>query len=211
GDPVPRPAQSTNALAAIVYTSGTTGRSKGAMLTRGNLASNATALAAAWHFTTRDVLLHALPLFHVHGLFAAINTVLASGSSLLLLGGFDAAQVLRHLPSVTAFMGVPTFYTRLLQLPGLDRGSTANIRLFVSGSAPLLAATHWEFEQRTGHVILERYGMTETLMNTSNAYDGPRLPGSVGLPLPGIEVRIVDVDSGAPASGPDAIGAIEIR
>ncbi len=200
-----------SALAAIVYTSGTTGRSKGAMLTRTNLASNATTLAAAWEFTARDVLLHALPLFHVHGLFAAINTVLASGSSLLLLDAFDAVQVLRHLPQASVFMGVPTHYTRLLQLPGLDRAACANVRLFVSGSAPLLADTHREFEQRTGHRILERYGMTETLMNTSNPYGGPRVPGTVGPPLPGIEVRIVDPESGARAQGADAIGGIEIR
>jgi malonyl-CoA/methylmalonyl-CoA synthetase len=206
-----RPALGADALAAILYTSGTTGRSKGAMLTRGNLASNATTLAAAWRFSPRDVLLHALPLFHVHGLFAALNTVLASGSSLLLLEGFDAAQVLQHLPTVTVFMGVPTHYTRLLKLPGLDRALGAQLRLFVSGSAPLLADTHREFEQRTGHRILERYGMTETLMNTSNPYDGPRLPGSVGPPLPGIEVRINEADSGQMAARPELIGAIEIR
>lgn len=199
------------ALAAIIYTSGTTGRSKGAMLTRGNLASNARALAAAWRFSADDVLLHALPLFHVHGLFAAINTVLASGSSLLLLGGFSAAEVLRHLPDATVLMGVPTFYTRLLREPGLNQHVTRGMRLFVSGSAPLLAETHRQFEQRTGHVILERYGMTETLMNTSNPYEGARLPGYVGPPLPGIEVRVVDAGTGAPVSGPDAIGAIEIR
>jgi len=210
--PLPRsPAFQGGTLAAIVYTSGTTGRSKGAMLTRTNLASNATTLAAAWGFTERDVLLHALPLFHVHGLFAAINTVLAAGSSLLLLAAFDAAQVLQHLPEASVFMGVPTHYTRLLQLPGLDRTACANLRLFVSGSAPLLAETHREFEQRTGHRILERYGMTETLMNTSNPYAGPRVPGTVGPPLPGIEIRIVDPESGQRTQGADAIGGIEIR
>jgi malonyl-CoA/methylmalonyl-CoA synthetase len=210
-DPAQRVQLGPSALAAIIYTSGTTGRSKGAMLTRGNLASNARALATAWKFSADDVLLHALPLFHVHGLFAAINTVLVSGSSLLLLGAFDAADVLRHLPAVTVLMGVPTFYTRLLQLPGLDRRSTANVRLFVSGSAPLLAETHRAFAQRTGHVILERYGMTETLMNASNPYDGARLPGFVGPPLPGVGIRLVDPDSGAPVEQPGEVGAIEIR
>ncbi|MFI4891649.1 MAG: AMP-binding protein [Steroidobacterales bacterium] len=219
GDPGVRPWLDASALAAIIYTSGTTGRSKGAMLTRGNLASNASALAAAWRFRADDVLLHALPLFHVHGLFAAINTVLASGSGLLLLAGFDAAQVLQHFPAVTVVMGVPTYYTRLLRLPGLDRQSTAGIRLFVSGSAPLLAETHREFEQRTGQVILERYGMTETLMITSNPYEGPRRPGFVGQPLPGIEVRLVAESAGAGTAdsavavigAPDQVGAIEVR
>ncbi len=211
GSPAARALFGADALAAIIYTSGTTGRSKGAMLTRGNLASNADALAAAWRFTADDVLLHALPLFHVHGLFAALNTVLAAGASLVLLSGFDAAQVLGLLPRATVLMGVPTFYTRLLQLSALDRTATASIRLFVSGSAPLLAETHREFHARTGHVILERYGMTETLMNTSNPYDGERLPGYVGLPLPGVEVRLVDPESGVPQAGGDGIGAIEVR
>jgi malonyl-CoA/methylmalonyl-CoA synthetase len=186
-----------DAPAAIVYTSGTTGRSKGAMLSRANLASNATTLAEVWRFSGRDILLHVLPLFHIHGLFAAINTVLASGSGLLLLPKFDAALTLQHLPKATVFMGVPTHYTRLLQLPELDRGATAGVRLFVSGSAPLLPETHHEFLRRTGHVILERYGMTETLINTSNPYDGVRKPGSVGPPLPGIEIRIAGGDIGA--------------
>jgi malonyl-CoA/methylmalonyl-CoA synthetase len=181
-----------DSLAAIVYTSGTTGRSKGAMLTRGNLASNAAALAAAWRFTDSDILLHTLPLFHVHGLFAAINTVLASGSSMLLMPRFDAEQTLAILPRVSVYMGVPTHYTRLLQEPGLDRGAASGMRLFISGSAPLLPETHREFLRRTGHQILERYGMTETLMNTSNPYDGARIPGSVGKPLPGISVRVRD-------------------
>jgi malonyl-CoA/methylmalonyl-CoA synthetase len=210
GAALPRATLDGSALAAIVYTSGTTGRSKGAMLTRANLASNATTLQAAWDFTPRDVLLHTLPLFHVHGLFAALNTALAAGSSLLLLDGFDSSKILQHLPAVTVFMGVPTYYTRLLQRPELDRAASAAVRLFVSGSAPLLPETHREFEQRTGHRILERYGMTETLMNTSNPCHGPRLPGTVGPPLPGIEVRIVD----AAGEGPDtvgAIGGIEIR
>lgn len=190
--PLPTRDGDAHSPAAIVYTSGTTGRSKGAVLTRGNLASNATVLAQAWRFTSADVLLHTLPLFHVHGLFAAINTVLASGSCMVLMSKFDAAQVLAHLPEATVYMGVPTHYTRLLQEPGLDRPSAAGMRLFVSGSAPLLAETHQEFERRTGHRILERYGMTETLMITSNPYDGERKPGSVGPPLPGVNVRLTD-------------------
>jgi malonyl-CoA/methylmalonyl-CoA synthetase len=200
-----------SSLAALLYTSGTTGRSKGAMLTRGNLSSNAVTLAQAWRFTANDVLLHALPIFHVHGLFVAINTVLASGSSMLFLPKFDVDQVVRLLPSATVMMGVPTFYTRLLQHPGLSRELVRNVRLFVSGSAPLLAETHREFQARTGHAILERYGMSETLMNTSNPYDGERIPGSVGPALPGVEIRITDPDSGAPLTEPDSIGMIEVR
>jgi len=189
-------------VAALIYTSGTTGRSKGAMLSRRNLAANAQALAECWQFTTDDVLLHALPLFHVHGLFAALNTVLAAGASLLLLPTFEPTEVLRQMHSATVFMGVPTYYTRLLQQTGLTRAATAHMRLFVSGSAPLLAETHREFERRTGQVILERYGMTETLMNTSNPYDGTRLPGSVGPALPGVTLRV---------SGADDVGMLEIR
>ncbi len=201
------PVLGPNSLAAIVYTSGTTGRSKGAMLTRGNLASNAATLAAVWRFTADDILLHTLPLFHVHGLFAAINTVLASASSLVLLPKFDAAAVLTRLPEATVYMGVPTHYARLLQEPALDPRVTAHMRLFVSGSAPLPAQTHHEFLRRTGHRILERYGMTETLMNTSNPYDGVRVPGSVGPPLPGVAIRV------AHAATDDApeIGTLEIK
>jgi len=198
-----------NSLAAIVYTSGTTGRSKGAMLSRANLASNAAALVEAWHFTSRDVLLHTLPLFHVHGLFAGINTVLASGSSLLLLSKFDAESALRCLPQATVLMGVPTHYSRLLQLTGLNREAAAGVRLFISGSAPLLMDTHREFLRRTGHSILERYGMTETLMNTSNPYDGVRKPGSVGTPLPGIAVRVTG-ETGADDSRGDVAGTLEV-
>ena len=200
-----------SALAALLYTSGTTGRSKGAMLTRANLASNAVTLAEAWQFTRRDVLLHALPIFHVHGLFVAINTVLASGSSMLFLPKFDADQVTRLLPRASVMMGVPTFYTRLLQHPALSRERVANMRLFVSGSAPLLAETHREFQSRTGHAILERYGMSETLMNTSNPYQGERIPGSVGPALPGVDVRIANPETGAVLTEPDAIGMIEVR
>jgi malonyl-CoA/methylmalonyl-CoA synthetase len=199
-------AGAADAVAAIVYTSGTTGRSKGAMLTRGNLASNAAALVQAWRFVSDDILLHSLPLFHVHGLFAAINTVIASGASLWLMPKFDAATALALLPGATVYMGVPTHYTRLLQEPGLNRESTARMRLFVSGSAPLLAETHREFLARTGHMLLERYGMTETLMNTSNPYDGPRRPGSVGPALPGVGVRVaLSGDAG------QVVGALEVR
>lgn len=200
-----------SSLAALLYTSGTTGRSKGAMLTRANLASNAATLVDAWRFSSADVLLHALPIFHVHGLFVAINTVLAAGASMLFMDRFDANQVMLHLRHATVMMGVPTFYTRLLQHPDLSRESTSGIRLFVSGSAPLLADTHREFLQRTGHSILERYGMSETLMNTSNPYDGPRIPGSVGPALPGIEVRITEPQSGEPLTQANAVGMIEVR
>ena len=199
------------AHAALLYTSGTTGRSKGAMLTRGNLATNAAALVDCWRFTERDVLLHALPLFHVHGLFISVNTVLAAGASLLLLERFDATEVLRRLPAASVLMGVPTHYTRLLAEPGLDRAATEGMRLFVCGSAPLLPETHREFEVRTGHAILERYGMTETLVNASNPYDGPRLPGSVGPPLPGVEIRVTRGDTGVVVEQPGAVGMLEVR
>lgn len=198
-------------LAALLYTSGTTGRSKGAMLTRANLATNAITLAQTWRFTEHDVLLHALPIFHVHGLFVAINTVLAAGSSMLFLPKFAADEVVRLLPEATVMMGVPTFYTRLLQHPGFTHDAAKSIRLFVSGSAPLLAETHREFRARTGHAILERYGMSETLMNTSNPYDGERIAGSVGPALPGIEVRIADPESGVPLPEAEAVGMIEVR
>ena len=198
-------------LAAIVYTSGTTGRSKGAMLTRANLASNAAVLASVWHFSADDVLLHTLPLFHIHGLFAAINTALASGCGVLLLPKFDAESTIKHLPQSTVFMGVPTYYTRLLHHAELNRDSTRNIRLFVSGSAPLLSETHREFLARTGHIILERYGMTETLMNTSNPYEGPRLAGSVGKPLPGTSIRVSDVQGQGGDMQPNAIGMLEVK
>ncbi len=200
-----------SSLAALLYTSGTTGRSKGAMLSRANLASNAATLAQAWQFTSTDVLLHALPIFHVHGLFVAINTVLASGGSMLFLPKFDADEVVRLLPRASVMMGVPTFYTRLLQHPGLNHDAVRNVRLFISGSAPLLAETHREFQSCTGHAILERYGMSETLMNTSNPYEDARVPGSVGQPLPGVEVRIADPESGAVFHEANAIGMIEVR
>ena len=197
-------------LAALVYTSGTTGRPKGAMLTQANLAANAVALAHAWRFLTQDQLLHALPLFHVHGLCVAINTVVVAGAGLMLLPKFDAATVLQHLPQASVFMGVPTHYTRLLQEPGLDRHAAARVRLFVSGSAPLLPQTLERFRARTGQTILERYGMTETLMNTSNPYAGTRIPGSVGLPLEGVAVRVTERGGGAPVST-GTIGALEVK
>lgn len=179
-------------LAAILYTSGTTGRSKGAMLTHRNLASNSASLTEAWRFTDQDRLIHALPIFHTHGLFVACNVVLMSGASLYFLPKFDLDAIIEAMPQGTTMMGVPTFYTRLLQDPRLTAELTANMRLFTSGSAPLTAETHQEFQQRTGHAILERYGMTETNMNTSNPYDGDRVAGTVGMPLPGVEVRVTD-------------------
>lgn len=197
-------------IAAILYTSGTTGRSKGAMLSHGNLASNAETLVREWRFSEDDVLLHALPIFHTHGLFVAINVTLMAGGAMLFLEGFDADTILRLLPRATSMMGVPTFYTRLLKHAGLTREATAHMRLFVSGSAPLLAETHREWTARTGHAILERYGMTETNMNTSNPYDGDRVPGTVGPPLPGVAIRITDPQSGAPLDD-GAIGMIEIK
>jgi malonyl-CoA/methylmalonyl-CoA synthetase len=197
-------------LAAILYTSGTTGRSKGAMLTHRNLSSNALALLEYWQFTARDVLLHALPIYHTHGLFVATNTLLLAGGAMLFLPRFDADEVMRLLPRATAMMGVPTFYTRLVQHPACTRDACAHMRLFISGSAPLLAETHREFEARTGHVILERYGMTETGMNTSNPYDGERIAGTVGFPLPGIEVRVAEPQSGA-VLGADEVGVIEVK
>jgi malonyl-CoA/methylmalonyl-CoA synthetase len=196
-------------LASILYTSGTTGRSKGAMLTHGNLCSNAESLKNTWHFTAEDVLLHALPIFHVHGLFVAINVTLISGASMILLPKFDLDTVFRSLPQASVMMGVPTFYTRLLGDSRLNPQITRNIRLFISGSAPLLAETHREWQVRTGHAILERYGMTETNMNTSNPYDGPRVPGSVGLPLPGVELRITGKEGVVLPQG--EIGLIEVR
>ena len=197
-------------LAAILYTSGTTGRSKGAMLTHANLLSNAETLVDVWRFTSDDVLIHALPIFHTHGLFVATNVTLSAGSSLIFLAGFSAEAIIASIPHATALMGVPTFYTRLLDEPAFTGDLVRHMRLFVSGSAPLLAETHVLFEKRTGHRILERYGMTETNMNTSNPYDGERRAGTVGFPLPGVELRIVDAESGKPL-GQGEIGIIEVR
>lgn len=196
-------------LAAILYTSGTTGRSKGAMTSHGNLASNALALHRLWGFCAGDVLLHALPIFHVHGLFVATNTTLLNGGSMLFLSRFDPDRVVALLGQVTVMMGVPTFYTRLLAHPGFTRDKVAHMRLFISGSAPLLADTHREFSQRTGHAILERYGMTEGGMITSNPLEGDRVPGTVGLPLPGVELRIAGEKGEVLGTG--HVGSIEFK
>ena len=196
--------------AAILYTSGTTGRSKGAMLSHGNLASNGLALVDIWRFTAKDRLLHALPIYHTHGLFTATNTVIFSGAELLFRRKFSAEDIVAKLPLATTMMGVPTFYTRLLQKPDFNRTATDHMRLFISGSAPLMAETHRAFQQRTGHAILERYGMTETSMNASNPYEGSRLAGTVGFALPHIDIRIVDPATGdVLAAGCD--GMIEVK
>ena len=196
-------------LAAILYTSGTTGRSKGAMLSQDNLLSNTLALVDIWRFTANDVLVHALPIYHTHGLFVACNIMLKVGGTMIFFAGFDLDAVLDALPRATTLMGVPTFYTRLLGAPRLTRQQVAGMRLFISGSAPLLAETHLAFEQRTGHRILERYGMTETSMTTSNPYEGERRPGAVGFPLPGVSVRIAATDG--TVLGADEIGVLEVK
>jgi len=197
-------------LAAICYTSGTTGRSKGAMLSHEALASNAETLTREWRFTASDTLIHALPLYHVHGLFVATHIALMAGASIILQPKFDASEVLAAFQRATSLMGVPTFYTRLLAHPDLDENKASGMRLFVSGSAPLLAQTHADWKVRTGQAILERYGMTETGMNTSNPYDGERKPGTVGLPLPDVELRILSEATGEPVA-PGDIGVIEVR
>ncbi len=199
-----------NDLAAFLYTSGTTGRSKGAMLSQHNLLSNALVLADLWRFTDADVLLHALPIFHTHGLFVATNVTLAAGGSMIFLPKFDVDAMIAHLPRATAMMGVPTFYTRLLDDKRFDRDLVGHMRLFVSGSAPMLAETHDRFAARTGQRILERYGMTETNMNTSNPYEGERRAGTVGFPLPGVELKICHPETGA-ALPEGEIGVIEVR
>lgn len=200
---------SGDAVAVIVYTSGTTGRPKGAMLTHASLLSNGRTLTQLWGFTDKDVLLHALPLFHAHGLFISGHCALLSRSRILFLKKFDAQQVLSLLPKATVMMGVPTFYTRLLDQPGFTAASAANMRLFVSGSAPLLAETNKEFQQRTGQIVLERYGMTESAIITSNPFAGERRIGSVGKAIDGVDVRIADdKDQSLPA---DQIGGIQIR
>jgi malonyl-CoA/methylmalonyl-CoA synthetase len=197
-------------LAAILYTSGTTGLSKGAMLSHDNLLSNALTLVDYWQFSSDDVLLHALPIFHTHGLFVATNIILAVGGSMIFLARFDVEQVLTQLPRATSLMGVPTFYTRLLADARFQRELVAHVRLFISGSAPMLAETHVQFEQRTGQRILERYGMTETNMNTSNPYDGERRIGSVGFPLPGVDLIVTDPQTGDEVAA-GATGMIEVR
>ena len=196
-------------LAAIVYTSGTTGRSKGAMLSHRNLASNALTLVEQWGFTRGDVLLHALPVYHVHGLFVACHCTLLSGSRMLWLPKFDAKEVIGLLSHATVMMGVPTFYTRLIADPSFGADVCRNVRLFVSGSAPLLPETFASFRSRTGQAILERYGMTETGMNTANPLAGERIPGTVGLPLSGVSVRIADAEGRACAPG--MVGGIEVK
>jgi malonyl-CoA/methylmalonyl-CoA synthetase len=203
-------ARSADDLAAILYTSGTTGRSKGAMLTHNNLLSNVQTLKDYWYFTKDDVLLHALPIFHTHGLFVACNVVLASGASMIFQPRFSVDAAIDALPRATTMMGVPTFYTRLLDDSRLDKQLVANMRLFVSGSAPLLAQTHIDFEARTSHRILERYGMSETCMNTSNPYHGQRRAGTVGFALPGVAIRVVDAQSGAALPNGE-IGMIEVK
>ena len=197
-------------LAAILYTSGTTGRSKGAMTTHANLWTNAVTLADFWAFTAKDVLLHALPIFHVHGLFTSSNTILASGASMIWQGRFDADQAIAALPRATTMMGVPTFYTRLLDHDGFTADLVRHMRLFVSGSAPMLMETHQRFQEVTGQTVLERYGMTETQMNTSNPYKGTRRPGTVGVPLPDVDVRITDPETGR-ALPTGEVGMIEVR
>jgi len=205
-------ARADDDLAAILYTSGTTGRSKGAMLTHGNLRSNAEVLKTAWGWREGDVLVHALPIFHVHGLFVALHGALLNGSKMLWFGKFDPRRVIEKLPEATVFMGVPTLYTRMLAEPTLTRQAVRNMRLFVSGSAPLLLETFNAWQERAGHTILERYGMSETIMLTSNPYDpqdGERRGGTVGFPLPGVGLRVRGDDGKDVPTG--EIGGIEVR
>jgi malonyl-CoA/methylmalonyl-CoA synthetase len=203
-------ARGNDDLAAILYTSGTTGRSKGAMLSHDNLASNSLTLVDYWRFTKDDVLIHALPIYHTHGLFVASNVTLFARASMIFLPKFDPDLTIKLMARSTVLMGVPTFYTRLLQSPALTKASTKHMRLFISGSAPLLADTHREWADRTGHAVLERYGMTETNMNTSNPYDGERVPGAVGHPLPGVSVRVTDPETGK-VLPPESVGMIEVK
>ena len=195
-------------LAALVYTSGTTGRPKGAMLTHGNLASNALTLNEAWAFGPGDVLLHALPIFHVHGLMVALHTAMLSAGEMIFLERFDAAEVLASLPEATVMMGVPTYYSRLMALDGFDAAACSRIRLLVSGSAPMTAELHRAVAERTGREVLERYGMSEALMITSNPYEGPRVAGTVGFALPGVEVRVWGEDACAQAG---QAGMVQVR
>ena len=197
-------------IASILYTSGTTGRSKGAMLSHNNLFSNTRELFKIWKFNENDALLHALPIYHIHGLFVACNLCLLSGAKIHFIKKFQTEKVIEYLPKSTVMMGVPTFYTRLIESKKLNAQITKNIRVFISGSAPLLSETHKEFESLTGHKILERYGMTETNMNTSNPYDGERRAGTVGIPLPGIKIRITDPETNVKL-GSGKIGMIEIK
>ena len=205
--PVPRRADD---VAAILYTSGTTGKPKGAMLTHGNLASNGDALIALWRFTPADRLIHALPIFHVHGLFVAVHCVVFSGASMVFLGKFESGAAVKQMATATVLMGVPTFYTRLLSDPGFTRDAAAGMRLFIAGSAPLSADTHRAFEERSGHRVLERYGMTETGMLTSNPYEGERRAGSVGLPLPGVALRVAEFET-ARELPQGEVGIVEVK
>ena len=209
-DVFPTAHRQSDDLAALLYTSGTTGRSKGAMLSQRNLLSNAQTLVDHWRFTADDRLIHALPIFHTHGLFVASNVTLLAGCSMVFMPKFDRDAIIAAMPHSTALMGVPTFYTRLLDDDRLNQNLTKGMRLFFSGSAPLLAETHLQFEERTGHRILERYGMTETNMNTSNPYEGERRAGTVGFPLAGVDLRITDADTGLPLPQGE-IGLIEVR
>ncbi|MDU1692277.1 MAG: AMP-binding protein, partial [Bradyrhizobium sp.] len=185
-------------------------RSKGAMLSHDNLASNSLTLIDYWRFTKDDVLIHALPIYHTHGLFVASNVTLFARASMIFLPKLDPDLIINLMARATVLMGVPTFYTRLLQNPRLNKETTSHMRLFISGSAPLLADTHREWFARTGHAVLERYGMTETNMNTSNPYDGERVPGAVGFPLPGVSVRVTDPETGKELAR-DEIGMIEVK
>ena len=198
-----------DAIAAILYTSGTTGKPKGAMLTHANLASNALALHSLWGFRTDDVLLHVLPIFHTHGLFVGINTTVLNGSKMIFLPGFNTRDIIKSLPRATVMMGVPTFYSRLLRDSRFDRSQCAHMRLFISGSAPLTNKTFTAFQARTGFAILERYGMTETNMITSNPLNGGRVAGSVGKPLSGVQIRICG--QGGCIINQGEIGDIEVR
>ena len=201
--------KSTDDLAAILYTSGTTGRSKGAMLSHGNMLSNALVLKDYWGWRPGDVLIHALPIFHVHGLFVALHGALINGSKMIWCAKFDPKFVVGKMPEATVFMGVPTLYVRLLNEPGLDKNAVRNMRLFVAGSAPLLIETFNEWQTRTGHTILERYGMSETAMLTSNPYQGERRGGTVGFALPGVTLRVQD--EGGQSLGIDEIGGIQVK
>ena len=194
----------------MLYTSGTTGKPKGAMLTQANLFSNGDTLVDLWRFTSEDRLIHALPIFHVHGLFVAMHCAIFSGASVIFLAKFESGAVIAHMANASVLMGVPTFYTRLLADPGFTREAASGMRLFVAGSAPLSADTHRAFEARSGHRVLERYGMTETGMLTSNPYDGERRAGSVGLPLPGVSLRVAEFESGREVPQGE-IGIVEVK
>ncbi len=196
-------------IAALIYTSGTTGRSKGAMITHSNLTSNALTLHAAWGFVPGDVLLHILPIYHVHGLFVALHTAMLNASTVLFCESFELSKVVELLPEASVMMGVPTHYARLVGVDSFDSSLCQNIRLFTSGSAPMTEGQHVEFAERSGHQILERYGMTETGMLTSNPYDGERVAGTVGFPLPGVKLRIVDGDGAV--QGPGDVGVVEVK